>query len=444
MRIGQHISLLTSASFRFGAAGRDASTSGLAQGFGRGGAGGPTSSLAVQRLKPVVSTGGPGAASAAPDAEASDSAARFTLARISQLVEGIRDIVAQPGSDQDELRQASIDAALIEIGYLSGEEVRLGGPAYAKADGLRAAEVASADIVSFARDQEFVIAAEVTQAADAARLSLVGASSTIDIGATFELIGPSGRASLRVEQAESLDTVARRINDHSSTIGAYARVDGDQVIVESLTVGSGAAVQVRQLADTDYVASGVNSAQLANFEVVSLTTGAVETVAGNVTTAAEHALVRYVGTAEGNVAGTADIRITGALGAVDVSLVEGESLADVASRVNDATGTTGVVAVVAGNDLELQSVDVGSSAEVHVEALSLAATVEATGVNAGQIADFNVVSIEDGATETLSGQVLTQATGAELTLRIADGGLAANDSTFEITGDLGSATISAT
>ena len=59
------------------------------------------------------------------------------MARITQLVEGIRDIVAQPGSDQDELRQASIDAALIEIGYLSGEEVRLGGPAYAKADGLR-------------------------------------------------------------------------------------------------------------------------------------------------------------------------------------------------------------------------------------------------------------------------------------------------------------------
>jgi flagellin len=128
-----------------------------------------------------------------------------------------------------------------------------------------------------------------------------------------------------------------------------------------------------------YTVSGVVTSQIERIDVFSLRGGA--TLSGTVATAATRGTVTYTGAAGAVNSGDATLTLGGRRGATAVSVVNGESLADVRDRINADSHATGITASVAGDDLVLTSVDYGAEAAIAVAVTS--GTFNTSGTPAG-------------------------------------------------------------
>jgi hypothetical protein len=271
-----------------------------------------------------------------------------------------------------------------------------------------------------------------------------GPGAVVAADASFRLWGADGTATFSITAGESLADVAQRINSRSLATGVTAVVDGDDLLFQSSNVGSRATVQVELVGDAyEVTATGVNPTQVASFAATKVEPGE-HVLGGSVTRTASQAELTLRGAAGGVVADGATFELRGSEGAATISIAAGESLADVAERVNALAGTTGVQATVSGNDLVFRSAQVGSAATVEVELQAVDHHTSVSGVNSQQITGFQVQGITPGATDTLSGSVTQAAGKAQLTFNGNFLGLIGRNATFTLTGNSGSASFSVT
>ena len=244
-------------------------------------------------------------------------------------------------------------------------------------------------------------------------------------------------------RGESLAAVAARINDQTAATGVVASVTGDDLQLASDTQGAAATVRVDAIQPAyDQSVAGVNGAQIGDFTVISLADGSEHVLSGQVTRTAS-ALALQGGTGA-VVVDSATFQLTGSQGTATIAITAGESLAAVASRVNDLSGSTGVSAQVSGNQLQLTSTELGSAASVEVELIHVHHTTTVSGVNSQQLTAFQVDQFTDGASQTLSGSVTQTAGLAELTFKGNVLQLVGTNATFTLSGSLGSVQISTT
>jgi len=159
----------------------------------------------------------------------------------------------------------------------------------------------------------------------------------------------------------------------------------------------------RRLLDgsADFTYTGANNTQISNVQAYSLGPASSQTIAGNVTTAAQRALLTHTeGT--GLITNDAVFSLTGDRGSASITVTTGESLATVATRINAESHLTGVTATVAGNDLRLQSIAYGSAADVQVEVTSGTFAV-AGGTGSGTDTGVDAVATINGQSYTGEG-----------------------------------------
>jgi hypothetical protein len=143
----------------------------------------------------------------------------------------------------------------------------------------------------------------------------------------------------------------------------------------------------------------------------------------------------------GRVTASATFNLTGSLGTRAISIERGELLADVAARVNAQIASTGVSALVEGDNLIFRSLEYGGDATFSIEVTNV---IDVAGVNSNQIVGFDVESLDPNTNLTVSGTVTAAAERAELKYSGAAGSLVRDDATFDVTGNLGSASFTVT
>jgi uncharacterized membrane protein len=204
-----------------------------------------------------------------------------------------------------------------------------------------------------------------------------------------------------------------------------------------------AVLAVRTRRRTDSV-SGINPSQIASVETGSLAPGSVTTVSGTVDAVATAAELTYVGQSGGLVSGTATFRLTGPSGSANLSVTAGETLAGAAQRVNNATASTGVFAEVQGDSLRLATNSVGAAATIVVDSVERDDVVTVGSLNEQQVTSFQVLSMPSESQVTIGGSITSAASRAELTYQGGSGGVVVDSATFNLSGSLGSTSISIT
>jgi hypothetical protein len=311
--------------------------------------------------------------------------------------------------------------------------------------GVNPTQVALLEVTAIDVGSEEVLSGSVQRTASLAELTLAGtAGGLVADGATFELQGTLGARTISITAGESLAAVAARVNALTDVTGVVAEASGDHLVFRSTGLGSAATVAAElQTIDYHLTASGENSQQVTGFEVLDFTDGATHVLAGSLTRAATQAELTLHGGPGAVVVDGATFELRGSLGAANVSIVDGESLAEVATRVNALAGTTGVTATVSGNNLVFRSAGVGSAATAAIDLQVVEHHVTVSGVNSQQVTGFQATSVVNGATQTLSGSI-TQAAGmAQLTFT-GFLGVVNRNSTFTLTGSTGSASFTTT
>jgi hypothetical protein len=402
--------------------------------------------LFLERLSPWLASG---IAAARPITGRDGGLAIGPLGQAGRAIERIRSLVADDRLDQTpsiaerSRRQAEIDESLVELGRLAGSEVRLGGPQHFAIAGGSRDQITDVDVVRLSSRGELTVWGRVTRAAEAARMTIAGGAGAVaTTSATIAVAGQRSRALVRIREGQSLADVAQGINDRSAATGVAAAVAGDNLSIYSLARGRDARLRVEQLPPAASSIQGLDPAKVAGFSVLSLPSGATESVAGTVVSAAQRATLRYIGAPGGLVAGDATFRITGPRGDVTISVVAGESLAGVAQRINAESSASAVIAAVDGDDLVIQSEAAGSGGSVRWELLAADYATSISPLDPAQIADLDVTTIEPGSEHTLTGQVTRTATQGELTLLGGAGGVVIDGATFELRGAMGARNVS--
>lgn len=307
--------------------------------------------------------------------------------------------------------------------------------------GVNDAQLSAFRINSFSGESQQVTG-EFVSAATSATLSIDGTSGRIGDGATIAVTGNTGSADVALVADELLSDAADRINAITGQTGVVATVDGDSLVLTSEATGAAATVSVGDVRpEYTTTVSGVNGAQLSSFNVDSINQGETITLDGSVNQQAAAAELTYTG-AGGNVAGTATFDLTGADGTAQFSITEGESLADVADRVNALAGSTGVTAEASGDTLTFRTTAVGASKQVSINLVDAESEISFSGANASQVTDFTINSLTDNTTVAIDGTIDTAATEAELSFQGDFLGRAANSANITLSGSEGSAAIS--
>lgn len=218
----------------------------------------------------------------------------------------------------------------------------------------------------------------------------------------------------------------RRVDDNVSQIQQLVAFFDGNAFVESSAVRS----------------SSPNRAQVVEFLTDAFTGVGSRIISGELVSAGAGAELQIAGDAGGFVQATETFSIAGIGGSLDLTITQGESLADVRDRINAASDATGIVASLNGNNLQLLSTAEGSNALVSVDAPDQTTTV--TGVNGVQVIDFDVNAIDVNASETISGTVTSTATRADVTLLGDPGGFVKSTATFTVAGNDGNIQIDIT
>jgi Flagellin hook IN motif len=309
-----------------------------------------------------------------------------------------------------------------------------------------AGQVFSINTVQQAAGTTEQITGSVTSSASEAQLVYYGTTNgTVAGTASFRLTGSRGSTVVSLTEGESLDDVADRINQQTTSIGAVATVDGNNIRLSSDSVGAAATVQFDAVdRGTTVTTDGANSAEISSITTLSMEAGTTVVLNGEVVQSATAASVALQGTVGGTVIDTATFNLTGSLGTASLSITQGETLESVANRVNALTNSTGVQAQVSSDQLIFQSTDVGSAANVAIELTDLSHSNVATGVDSSQLSSFQIQSLTTGASETLSGTVDQSAAAASVILQGNVDGTVIDTATFNLTGSLGTASLSIT
>jgi len=330
----------------------------------------------------------------------------------------------------------------------SGASVDSGSTSYGEAEvnGVNASQIESVDTSDLATGTNVSVSGSVDSLATAPQLTYVGGSGSFATGtASFDLTGPTGTATVAITDGESLSDVVDRINDLTDSTGVIATIDGDNLVLQSNTTGSSQSIVVGNVQRADELAvTGVNGSQVENFTVTSTPSETTVNVDGTITQAADEAELTYVGGSGGVVVDSATFTLAGNLGSTSISITQGESLGDVADRINALEGSTGVTAITSGDNLLINSSEVGSAQTAAVSLDSITQYVSTSGVNASQITSFSVVSTEPDSVNTLNGTVDQTADVAELTYTGINllGARTSSAATFTLSGSLGSVNLS--
>lgn len=332
---------------------------------------------------------------------------------------------------------------VVSSGASSEGGTSYGGP---EITGVNAAQVESLDASGLTVGTDVNVTGSVDSLATAPQLTYVGGSGGIATGtATFELTGPSGTASIALTDGESLGDVVDRINGLTDSTGVVASIDGDNLVLQTSDTGATQTISVGNAQRAEEVeVTGVNGTQVANFAVASTPSETTVQIDGTITQAADRAELTYLGGSGGLVVDSATFTLTGNLGSTSIAITQGESLSDVADRINAAQASTGVTAITSGDNLLINSSEVGSAQTAAISLDSITQYISTSGVNASQITSFSVLSTEPDTVKTLNGTVDQTADVAELTYTgiSALGSRTSSAATFTLTGDLGSAEIS--
>ena len=155
--------------------------------------------------------------------------------------------------DERTANQAAIDAAVAEIGRLSGEAIEgrriFDGSIDYRADGRNADQIRALDV--YALGAATSISGHVTNAAAVAALTYNGSGGNIASGdATFTLTGKRGSTAISVTDGQSLDSVAEAVNAQSHNTGVVASVAGNALNFVSIDYGSDAVVRIAATSGT--------------------------------------------------------------------------------------------------------------------------------------------------------------------------------------------------
>lgn len=371
------------------------------------------------------------------------------LRRIEQLVGRLQNEIIT-GADRDRRSsQQSVDRTLAEIGKLVGSPLSLGGARNAVLTGLNSKQITGYEIRKLRPNASESIKGSISRSQRAALVDLGDIQDLLASGGSLDL-NTSGRTqSIEFQSGESLSNLVRRIN-RSATLGVTAQAHGSSLLLSSRNRGAAASLSVttnQSIASAEIgpiEISGLNGAQITALDTSALTAGVPITVSGSRDTLASEALLTYEGSLGSVAAGTASFQLTGPLGSANLSVTQGESLQDFATRINDESNTTGVEAEVIGNNLAIRSLDKGASASIAIDNISPDTNIDVTGTNASQVAAFNVLSFPDETQLTLSGTVTQAADTASQIYHGSAGGFVEDTAVFTLGGTLGTAQISIT
>lgn len=177
-----------------------------------------------------------------------------------------------------------------------------------------------------------------------------------------------------------------RIRAQLNTLREKALADEDQALTADERLARQAAIDAavaeinrivagsqggRRMLDgsADFAYAGVNAAQVRSLRALSLGGAAAVTLSGHVTTAAARAQLGH-DAGGASIAADAAFQLGGDRGAVSIQVTAGESLSDVAARIDQESHRTGVTAVAQGTTLVFTSIAYGSAAEVEISVTS--------------------------------------------------------------------------
>lgn len=305
-------------------------------------------------------------------------------------------------------------------------------------------QITDVEVVQIDANTSTTVEGEVTRSAEAATISVTGANGGfVTATGTFQVTGNRGSQSFSIEAGESLSDVASRVNDARFATGVQASADSDELQLTTLDLGSDATVRFKVIdLDAAQTISGVNAGQIESFSTTSAASGTT-TLSGQFVSDSQGAELRLIGASGSTIEGTATFDLTGSTATASFAVTEGESLATVADRVNAETSNTGITASVDGNELVFTSTGSGQSASIAVSNVVRDSTTSITGVNGAQVTDVQVGAITANTTRTISGTIDSTATSAELVYQGSSGEVV-DDASFDVTGNLGTATISIT
>ncbi len=371
-----------------------------------------------------------------------------TFRRITNLVTNIRDRAMASAQGERAYSQSAIDDALAEISNLLGSSLNLGGSENAVLKGVNAKQIADIEVLSLPLGKSLSFSGGVTTRERPASVVIKETSQLLQGGGTLSVDSGNGQKNISVREGTTLAGLVRTINSKNYGVRA-SEVDGRlQLASRDPNSNASLSVDVRpnrvvggSLAPT---IEGQNLTQVADVDISDLRLGQSATLQGTRDTLATSATVTYVSDGNGLVNGTAAFDVTGAYGTVNISATEGETLTQLATRINDATESSGVTAKVVDNELRLQSVEKGATSQIRVDNVVPHYESSVEGVSAQQIDAFELTEIADGSEVTLTGSITTAADEAHATYHGDTGGVVASSATFTLTGDLSSAEYSVT
>ncbi|MEX2140860.1 MAG: flagellin [Pirellulales bacterium] len=232
-----------------------------------------------------------------------------------------------------------------------------------------------------------------------------------------------------------LDTIrAKAVEDENQGLSASQRAANQTAIdeaIDQITELVNTTINGRRLLDgsAHFEVSGVNAAQIAEVQVISLGPNTSKTISGTVTTAAQQA--QYAHDDPDNDVQLDDavwFNVTGLRGTVTITGVNNETYASLASKINLESHLTGVTASVSGDDLIFTSVEYGSDETVAV-------TVNSGTFTAGSDSGVDAVATIDGRTYTGDGNrfdVVDNGFHAKIRFQ---GGFSGAFTSFTISGD---------
>lgn len=339
--------------------------------------------------------------------------------------------------------QKAIDSTIADISTLASVSLSLGSTQYAQVSELNPDQVVDLNVLELDSNSSVTLEGTVTQAAERAQLTVLGTdegevSETVNVN----LGGSLGNVSMTWEKGESLESVAKRVNELAEATGVVAAVKDSVLVLTSTSIGSESKVSLNATTVSSTVeVTNVNADQISGVSTSQFETGQSLDVSGEVIQASERAEVRYVGDGAGYVNGSATVKISGNEGTAEVEFEYGETLESVADKINKVASETGVTASVEDNQLVMRSIKTGSDAFVSVDGGASIGEISVSGANADQITSATVNRASAGLNTTLEGEVVTSADYGRLTLTGTESGKVISDATFKLSGAKGSVTI---
>jgi len=332
-------------------------------------------------------------------------------------------------TEQRTAAQANIDTAITQINSLATTAIDgrriLDGSGGFKTSGRNYSQVTDLVVHSTGGPGQ-------TVAGEYAELTYTGNSRYVAAAATVKFTGNIGSTIIAVTTSDTLEDVARTVNDRSNTTGVVASVDDNTLTLSSAAMGANQAIAVEVQAGTFNVTGG-NGDNTA--DGVNAVYGSTAAISGSVDQAAGRAQLVYTGTTAQISAGDGgNLTIAGALGSAVISVADAELLTAVATKINTQSHKTGITAHagVGSDTLTFSSVDYGSDATATVSADSAFSVTGGNGDGTAEGSDMIA---------TIGGITYSPAKEAELRHRESTG-LFTADAEIRVTGHLGSADFS--